>query len=312
MKTLKYVIYLLLFSGISSLSFGYSTSGHLVKIDADAAQGNCLPPSTRDPNSVLRQSGIEVYTARNRPSVPGGSGCQSFNNLSGRSSLSNPQDPRLGSLARVISTLNTLGDGRMTAHKNLKVVFGTVRGPSRQCADHIQLNPGSQNCIGLDSDAHGGVDNVALIAHEIGHQVANANEQEIFRNYTSNVSQCRLTSYAVDGGRGEEFAEVFGAYVTNPSLFQDKGANCRKAFEFLANLFGETPERGIRLNMTCPSRRVAVLTALERQRLARELLRGSLNGRPRFSTDYNQRTGVMLFPTPNRVGPLQEPSGTVD
>jgi len=246
-----------------SLCLGYSTDQGLIKINSQAATGECLPPFDRKPINVLRQNNIQIYTARNRPNITDGSGCQPLNELRDRTPLSNPDDPRLVSLARVISLLSSIGTGTMTSHQNTAIVFGTVRGPSRQCGDHIQLNPGNQNCLGLgttiDDDPHGGTSNIALIAHEIGHKIANSNGT--FAEYTSFVQpRCELTQYAIDGSssanpRGEEFAEVLAAYVTNPGMFEGKGSSCIKAFEFMTNLFGETPENGHSINMTCESRR---------------------------------------------------------
>jgi hypothetical protein len=258
-------LFIILAFTLQTYAAGYSTDQGLIKINSEAAKGECLPPFDSDPNSVLRQNNVEIYTAQNRPSVKGGSGCQSLDSLPSRSALSNPADPRLASLARVVSTLSTLGSGTMTAHKNINIVFGTVRGPSRQCGDHIQLNPGTQNCLGLgttvDSDPHGGTSNVALIAHEIGHQIANANEQKNFSDYKAFVQPgCSITSYAVKGSgtpRGEEFAEVLAAYVTNPGMFNGAPRGCEKAFEFMADLFGETPANGHTINQTCESRRAS-------------------------------------------------------
>jgi len=248
---------------LPSFAFSYSTDRGLIKINAQAAKGECLPPFDQRPMNVMLQNNIKVYTARNKPSVPGGSGCQPLSELANKSPLSNPEDPRLKSLARVVSLLGSLGTGEMSAHKDTSVVFGTVRGPSRQCGDHVQLNPGNQNCLGLgttiDNDPHGGTSNVALIAHEIGHKIANSNEQEHFNAYKAAVRPaCEITQYAVKGSgtpRGEEFAEVLAAYVTNPGIFEGKGRACREAFSFMAELFGETPKNGLTINMTCESRR---------------------------------------------------------
>jgi|GEM_PF-3028770 len=255
---------LLICTAFPSFSFGYSTDRGLIKINAEAAKGECLPPFDQNPMNVLRQNNIKVYTARNKPSVPGGSGCQSLSALSNKNPLSDPNDPRLKSLARVVSLLGSLGTGEMSAHKDTAVVFGTVRGPSRQCGDHVQLNPGNQNCLGLgttiDNDPHGGTSNVALIAHEIGHKIANSNEQANFNEYKTKVkSRCSITTYALKGRptrpRSEEFAEVLAAYVTNPGIFEGKGRACREAFDFMAELFGETPANGLTINMTCESRK---------------------------------------------------------
>lgn len=267
MEKILFIIPLLLFSSYSYAA-GYSSERDLVKINADAARGNCLPELNRDPNNVLRQSGIEVFTARNRASVPGGSGCQSFSSLPNRQAISNPEDGRLKALAQVVQTLNTMGSGNLTTHHNIKVVMGSVRGPSRQCPDHVQLNPGSQNCMGLDDNSYDGTNNIALIAHELGHQVGNGGGFQ--SGYEAAVpSSCRLTTYA-GSNRREEFAEVFAAYVTNPSIFQGKGQNCEKAFKFLTELFGETPENGTSINMTCESRLAALQSASAHQQSQRD------------------------------------------
>jgi len=266
MKKMKYSIVFLLFASSHSFGAGYSTDKGLIKINSKAAKGQCLPPFEKDPSSVLRQNNVEIFTAKNKPNVKGKSGCQGFGTLPNRKALSNPADPRLESLARVVSTLSSLGTGKMTAHKNIKIVFGTVNGPSRQCDDHVQLNRGTQNCLGLGttlgSDPHGGTSNVALIAHELGHQIANANDAKIFLDYKAFVQpRCQITEYAKNGRpknpRSEEIAEVMAAYVTNPGIFSDAPRGCEKAFEFMANLFGETPANGHTINKTCESRKAS-------------------------------------------------------
>lgn len=275
--------YLAFYMVLNTSAFAsYTTDNDLVKINSEAAQGECLPPLSGDPNNILRQNGIELYSGQNRPNVPGGSGCVSLDTVPSLERLSAPEDLRVTSLARVVSAYSTLGMGEMKDFQNTSVLFGSVRGPSRQCADHVQLNPAGDSCLGFgtsfENTPHNGVHNIGLIAHELAHKIANANEQQIFNDYRARVpSGCHLTSYARQGGRSEEIAEVMAAYLTNPSLFEGKGSECREAFRFLSELFGETEQNGFNINMTCASRRANLVTADE---LRRERVRIPDRARP--------------------------------
>ena len=228
-------------TAVLSLSL-FSVSGHalsLIKLNSKAANGDCLPGMRRSIANVIKKNKIRPFTGKTSRS--------GSTNLK---KLTNTRDDRLESLAKVVGTIEQIGNKNFSAHKGVKIVFGKTYGPSRRLHDHIQLNPGNQNTRPMRRTVHGGTDNMALIAHEIGHQVGN--RQGLYNKYFKAVKACGITNYAKnrDRGRREEFAEVFAAYIANPALFNGKGRNCQKAFQFFAKQFGERNAK-----TTCSSRK---------------------------------------------------------
>lgn len=80
-------------------------------------------------------------------------------------------------------------------------------------------------------------ENVALLAHEMGHLVGNsprAGEATWYDAYFAAVSPCHFTEYAAAGAdsgkRNEEFAEVFAAYITGSRTLRKK---CPEAYDFM-------------------------------------------------------------------------------
>jgi hypothetical protein len=163
--------------------------------------------------------------------------------------------------SRVLDVIDRIGDGRFQGHRYITLYFYRQRNAvSGRDSEGVHLRPGNQNEQGLGT-TDGGVHNCGLIAHEIGHQVGwwvppnqpNGAEDRLYDIYFREVGNCRLTGYSrphPQRGRVEEFAEVFGAYISNPALFRDKGENCDAAFRFFAEQFGETD-----IQMSCESRR---------------------------------------------------------
>jgi hypothetical protein len=101
----------------------------------------------------------------------------------------------------------------------------------------------------MDDQRHGGCNNRAMLAHELGHYIGH---QGIYRAYLNAVAGrngvgCLISGYA-GKRRTEEWAEVFAAFVTNRNLFSGKGSQCAEAFSFLKSIFGEedivTPSLG--------------------------------------------------------------------
>lgn len=90
------------------------------------------------------------------------------------------------------------------------------------------------------------VNNLANIAHELGHKVGNDQSPKSpytwYGLYKKNVpGACTFTHYCRASGtnpRQEEFAEVFAAYLTHPQMLLSGGPACVQAFNFLrANMF---------------------------------------------------------------------------
>jgi hypothetical protein len=226
-------------------SFGARGSVAVVKLNQRAAQGTCMPQVSGNSSITLSNNNIGAFsgaTAQGR----------SFSGTNPRPLAAT--DARQQAVARVLQTMNSLGGGNFSLHRGAKFVFGSTAGqPSRQTADHIQLNPGNQNIRALGNHAghsHGGTTNTALIAHELGHYVGN---NGLYQPYFQFVrGGCNVSGYSGNrrnGRRNEEFAEVFSAYLTNPEMLSAKGGACQKALDFMKGAFGEQG------NPTCESRR---------------------------------------------------------
>ncbi len=214
----------------------------LVKLTPTAALGECLPPSTpANAAEILRRNNVEVSTG----SLPKDRGP-----ASGLTPLADISDERMIAVARILSAYEGLGDGSMDALKSgekISIIFDNGNSSctnSRRYESQIQLCPGNQNKTGMNGETeHGGVDNMALIAHEIAHYVGGCQDGKRYNAYNEYMKggNCKITSYAGKNPQ-EEFAEVMAAYITMPQAFKDKGKDCDNAFKFMRTLFGESNE----------------------------------------------------------------------
>lgn len=99
--------------------------------------------------------------------------------------------------------------------------------------------------------AHRTGDSVAQLAHEWAHLIGNQGGYEKFKRYMGGSDgyrasdQCLVSGYAdnvTSSGRieGEQFAEVFTAFVTQPSLLLNntgRPEKCKKVFQFFKDEF---------------------------------------------------------------------------
>jgi len=227
----------------------------IIKLNSAAALGQCLPEGQpSDVAAMLSRNNIGGFMG----AIPADRG-QSDKSVRNPTSLTDLNNPRMSALARVVGALDKIGNGNMSALRNhnstIQVIFagaGTTSGNSRRHGNQIQLAPGGQNRTGMQGTSTcGGVDNIGLIAHEIGHFIGGNNNRENYNSYALAMSAgpCRLSQYS-GRNQSEEFAEVVAAYITYPEAFLDKGANCRRAFEYMKRLFGE-PD----MTMSCDARK---------------------------------------------------------
>jgi hypothetical protein len=84
-------------------------------------------------------------------------------------------------------------------------------------------------------------ENIAQLAHEIGHLVGNnglyAQYREAIGHTKRHPKFCRVSGYS-DDKANEQFAEVFAAFVTRPELIRDnKSDTCKKAYAFFKKVF---------------------------------------------------------------------------
>lgn len=94
----------------------------------------------------------------------------------------------------------------------------------------------SQGAMQISISRNGGRQygrNVAQLVHELGHLVGNAGA---YRQYREAVGgrYCVVSGYS-DDRANEQFAEVFAAFVTYPSLIKDnKSSACQAAYKFFS------------------------------------------------------------------------------
>ena len=82
--------------------------------------------------------------------------------------------------------------------------------------------------------------------HEWAHLIGNRGAYQEFQNFMNARNYgaddyCKVSGYA-DNSDGEQFAEVFTAFVTEPSLLLNNSStpsNCRKVFDFFYNWFDQ-------------------------------------------------------------------------
>lgn len=227
-----------------------SYTQRLVKMNQAAGLGECLPAGVPgDIEGLFERNNINPYMGANP---------RSRGRATGLTPLSGNTNPRITALARVVAAYDRIGGGALRSLKegsDIEVVFANNRSTatlSRRIGQQIQLTPGNQNMTGTaHTSTCGGVDNIGLIAHEIAHYVGGSDNQ---RNYNAFLRamggrQCMISNYA-DNNLGEHFAEVAAAYLTMPHAFRGKGESCRRAFNFMKELFNE-PE----MTMSCEARR---------------------------------------------------------
>ncbi len=297
---------ILIFTTVTAHSARYSCSEvdvrnnncfDLIKLNSAAALGTCLPQgSPADVSAMLSRNNVTGNTG----AIPRDLRPRRQNDLTATrvTPFSDLTDPRMVALTRVVNAFDKIGNGSMSALRSgsrIDVIFegrGTTSGNSRKHGNQIQLVGGTQNMTGtMGHSTCEGVDNIGLIAHEIGHYIGGHNNRENYKAYEDAMAlgRCRLSQYSIDkagDGVGEEFAEVVAAYITYPDAFVGKGANCRRAFEFMKNLFGE-PD----MTMSCDARRRsyrvnAPRSAYEEAELIRNIPLMPSTTRLRFAPGY--------------------------
>lgn len=115
--------------------------------------------------------------------------------------------------------------------RNAKFNFNTGRRRSNQGISAPGINMGNNHTPG----------NVVHLMHELGHLVGN---KGMYGPYKSAVRPCHFTGYSARGGRNEEFAEVFAAFIAHPEMLKNsRQKNCRDAYAFLLKNFAKQNKR---------------------------------------------------------------------
>lgn len=189
--------------------------------NATAISGRCVENLAQPAEAVLSAKGIRVkngtFMGSKQVASTGGS------------------NPNLQeNVARIVQRIDSLTGGVGLPAVNGMTVWNIPN------LDILARQTGQGLTMRSDS-----INNVANIAHELGHKVGNSTSSKApyswYGLYKANVPPCQFTHYCKAAGthpRQEEFAEVFAAYLTHPQMLLSGGANCQAAFAFLReNMF---------------------------------------------------------------------------
>jgi len=153
-------------------------------------------------------------------------------------SIQNATDLEVRTLGAGLMRIQQLNGGPLSSGMGPKINGGPypfiVRSgveSSGQRADHIQIMKKKS-------------ESVVQYVHEYGHLVGNNGGYAAYQSYTGG-SKCHITNYAMKSDN-EQFAEVFGAFVTEPSSLLNNSrspAACKKAYEFFAGKFFKNGNR---------------------------------------------------------------------
>ncbi len=192
-----------------------------VKADPLAAKG-CLPRlKVADAEAVIKRFNLAVENAR---------------------------PAEIQTLGTTLKWIETMNDNRPLSRAVRQVLytynFQTKIGNSRQDPTHAIINRNGPKNYG---------ENVAQLAHELGHLIGNSDstgnpnpEDSTYIDYVNHMgpkNYCLVSTYADDNSH-EQFAEVFAAFVTRPELIKNNPSRaCKKAYEFLSTkLFAATSD----------------------------------------------------------------------
>lgn len=167
----------------------------------DAHSGKCIKAPDAHSSLILNRNGIQVSGDHN--------------------------EKDLNALARGLAQLERIHGGPIPETWRTPFKFSDQAGGWAQRWDSIYVN----------KKTYGG-DNVAALMHELGHKIGNADGMKLFSEYLKNAQDCGITPYAKSRRgqfpRGEEFAEVFSAFITNPD---DLEKECPSAFSAMKKIF---------------------------------------------------------------------------
>ena len=210
MSKSKITIVLMAF-GFASAVVAQEDRPFVLKMAERVSNGDCLPPSSEDPEAVLKRNDVQIQ---------------------GKAKAEEKK-----ALARAILAIERAGAGTFHAHHGARFVYRTGHVRSRFNGKAIEINPGRQNVHALRDKSLGGTNNVGLHAHELGHFVGG---QGLYAKYFAAVpkdKRCLVSKYA-ESRRNEEFAEAFAAYLLDPERLSHGGEGCERARNFFSEIFG--------------------------------------------------------------------------
>lgn len=160
--------------------------------------------------------------------------------------MSNPgaSSQEVIALGETMARINALNGGKFSPLQNVTVQFNqsAINNRGKRVTHSFMRNSKTvQMCRGH----HHHVGNVGYLAHELGHLLGNSEGGRWYSSYKSRVPDskpCHVSSYAAKNypdasPRNEEFAEVFAAFVANPSLLENAGGGCKEALNYFQSQF---------------------------------------------------------------------------
>lgn len=213
--------------------------------DACNAAMNIPAASVNQPN--FYPTSLKNYAIPSRGCIPISSVSEAkANSLIGSQGLTtqNATSSEKRTLGAVIQRVQQLNGGPlrqgMGPGRNYPISFKDANG-SWQGGDAIHIGRGNHD--------HG--NSAAQHAHEWAHLIGNQGGYDMFKRYMADGGRytsrhrCLVSGYAdnvTSSGRieGEQFAEVFAAFVTQPSLLLNNTktpGNCQKVYKFFRDVF---------------------------------------------------------------------------
>jgi hypothetical protein len=162
------------------------------------------------------------------PTVTSDKAKEALKSFNIRTSNANPQEARtLGTALVWIEALNNGAPlAKAIAHNGNGYTyrFASAVGNSHQAANEVLINRNGGRNYGQ---------NVAQLVHELGHFIGNNGAYDQYRQ-AMNGHYCSVSSYS-NSRFNEQFAEVFAAFVTNPTLIKNNSSSgCRLAYQFFS------------------------------------------------------------------------------
>ena len=142
----------------------------------------------------------------------------------------NAKESEIRTIGTALTWIEKLNDNRPLKQSSggqnwdYNIQFFSRIGPSRQTGHGVEISRNGARNYG---------NNVAQIVHELGHFVGNNGAYDEYRE-AMDGELCNVSSYSMSRFN-EQFAEVFAAFVTKPSIIKNnKSRGCRLAYKFMS------------------------------------------------------------------------------
>ena len=221
--------------------------------DPYIATGEAMSTSKTDPQYVYSLKNYEVPSRGCIPvknvSLKKAKELMKSQNLTARGATSAqaPSDLEVRSIGAGLMRIQQLNGGPLKTgmgpgSRPYPFVFNNGNGSSSQGGSQITI---SRKLSKRGAHKHYGL-SVAQHVHEYAHLIGNNGGYNSYVKFMGGTGKCMISNYADNGKAiggshtGEQFAEVFTAFVTDPSsMLSNKRTSrqCRKAFDFFKQWF---------------------------------------------------------------------------